>query len=66
MTHVGGPKGLLPMKGGGCVLHNAVRSDWLEFERLVEILIDTTSTADLTAAMSLVTGPPLGGVPPKK
>ena len=55
-----------PMKDGGYVLHNAVRSDWMEFERLVEILIDTTSTANLVAAMSLVTGPPLGGVPPKE
>ncbi|ANE83419.1 hypothetical protein A7U43_28290 (plasmid) [Mycobacterium adipatum] len=66
VTHVGGPKALPPMKDGGYVLHNAVRSDWLEFERLVEILIDTTSTANLIAAMSLVTGPPLGGVPPKE
>lgn len=66
VTHVGGPKALPPMKDGGYVLHNAVRSDWMEFERLVEILIDTTSTANLVAAMSLVTGPPLGGVPPKE
>ena len=66
VTHVGGPKALPPMKDGGYVLHIAVRSDWMEFERLVEILIDTTSTANLVAAMSLVTGPPLGGVPPKE
>lgn len=66
VTHVGGPKALPPMKDGGYVLHNAVRSDWMEFERLVEILIDTTSTANLTAALNLVTGPPLGGIPPKE
>ncbi len=66
VIRVGGPKALPPMKDSGYVLDNAVRSDWMEFERLVEILIDTTPTAQLDAAMSLVTGPPLGGVPPRE
>ena len=66
VTRVGGPKALPSMRDGGYVLDNAVRSDWMEFERLVEILIDTTPTANLVAAMDLVTGPPLGGIPPKE
>lgn len=66
VIRVGGPKALPPMRDGGYVLDNAVRSDWMEFERLVEILIDTTPTANLVAAMDLVTGPPLGGIPPKE
>ncbi len=66
VTRVGGPKALPPMRDGGYVLDNAVRSDWMEFERLVEILIDTTPTANLVAAMDLVTGPPLGNIPPKE
>jgi len=66
VTRVGGPKALPPMKDSGYVLDNAVRSDWMEFERLVEILIDTTPTANLVAAMDLVTGPPLGNIPPKE
>jgi hypothetical protein len=66
VVRVGGPKALPPMRDGGYVLDNAVRSDWMEFERLVEILIDTTPTANLVAAMDLVTGPPLGNIPPKE
>lgn len=66
VTRVGGPKALPPMRDGGYVLDSAVRSDWMEFERLVEILIDTTPTANLVAAMDLVTGPPLGNIPPKE
>lgn len=66
VTRVGGPKALPPMRDSGYVLDNAVRSDWMEFERLVEILIDTTPTANLVAAMDLVTGPPLGNIPPKE
>jgi len=62
----GGPKALPTMQEGGYHLDNAVRSDWMEFERLVEILVETTSTAHLVAAMDLVTGPPLGGIPPKE
>jgi hypothetical protein len=54
------------MRDGAYGLDSAVRSDWMEFERLVEILIDTTPTANLVAAMNLVTGPPLGGVPPRE
>jgi hypothetical protein len=62
----GGPKALPPMIDGGYHLDNAVRSDWMEFERLVEILIETTPTPNLVAAMELVTGPPLGGIPTKE
>jgi hypothetical protein len=65
-VRVGGPKALPPMRDGAYGLDSAVRSDWMEFERLVEILIDTTPTANLAAAMNLVTGPPLGGVPPRE
>ncbi|ORX14141.1 bacterial transcriptional activator domain-containing protein [Mycobacterium xenopi] len=62
----GGPKALPPMSEGGYRLDPAVRSDWMEFERLVEILVETTPTPNLVAAMDLVTGPPLGGIPPKE
>ncbi|AGB27308.1 hypothetical protein Mycsm_07214 (plasmid) [Mycobacterium sp. JS623] len=62
VVHAGGPKALPPMRDGGYVLDKAVRSDWMEFERLVEILVDATATPHLIAAMDLVTGPPLGGV----
>jgi hypothetical protein len=62
----GGPKALPPMQEGQYHLDNAVRSDWMEFERLVEILAETTSTAHLIAAMDLVTGPPLGGITSKE
>ena len=65
-VRAGGAKALPPMHDGGYVLDGAVRSDWMEFERLVEILIDTTPTANLVAAMDLVTGPPLGGVPTRE
>ena len=65
-VRAGGPKALPPMRDGAYVLDSAVRSDWMEFERLVEILIDTTPTANLVAAMNLVTGPPLGGVPTRE
>ncbi|OFJ51852.1 hypothetical protein BEL07_20545 [Mycolicibacterium grossiae] len=66
VTRVGGPKALPPMRDGGYILDSAVRSDWMEFERLVEILIDTTPTANLVAAMDLVTGAPLANIPPKE
>lgn len=62
----GGPKALPPMSDGGYRLDNAVRSDWMEFERLVEILVETTPTPNLIAAMDLVTGPPLSRIPPKE
>jgi hypothetical protein len=65
-VRAGGPKALPPMRDGAYGLDGAVRSDWMEFERLVEILIDTTPTANLVAAMNLVTGPPLGGVPTRE
>ena len=62
----GGAKALPPMRDGEYHLDNAVRSDWMEFERLVEILVETTPAANLIAAMDLVTGPPLGGIAPKE
>lgn len=62
----GGPKALPPMSDGAYHLENAVRSDWMEFERLVEILVEATPTPNLVGAMGLVTGPPLGGIPPKE
>ena len=65
-VRAGGPKAFPLMRDGAYVLDSAVRSDWMEFERLVEILIDTTPTANLVAAMNLVTGPPLGGVPTRE
>lgn len=65
-VRLGGPKALPTMQDGGYRLDNAVRSDWMEFERLVEIIIETTPTSHLAAAMDLVTGPPLGGIPTKE
>jgi hypothetical protein len=65
-VRAGGPKALPPMRDGAYGLDSAVRSDWMEFERLVEILIDSTPTANLVAAMNLVTGPLLGGVPTRE
>ena len=63
----GGPPALPHKRSseGGYHLDNAVRSDWMEFDRLVEILVETTETPHLIAAMGLVTGPPLGGILPK-
>lgn len=66
VARVAGPKALPPMSDGGYHLDSAVRSDWMEFERLVEIIIETTPSSHLAAAMELVTGPPLGGIPPKE
>jgi hypothetical protein len=66
VLHAGGPKALPPMLDGEYHLDSAVRSDWMEFERLVEILVETTPTPHLIAAMALVTGPPLGGIPSKE
>lgn len=65
-VRAGGPRALPPMRDGGYHLDSAVRSDWMEFERLVEILIETTPTNHLIVAMDLVTGPPLGGITPKE
>lgn len=65
-TRPGGPKALPPMSDGGYHLDNAVRSDWMEFERLLEIVVETTPTNHLIAAMGLVTGPPLGTITPKE
>ncbi|MBS4730597.1 hypothetical protein MSM1_20505 [Mycobacterium sp. SM1] len=62
----GGPKALPPMSEGGYRLDPVVRSDWMEFERLVKVIAETTPTPNLVAAMDLVTGPPLGGIPPKE
>lgn len=61
----GGPKALPPMRDGEYHLDSAVRSDWMEFERLVEIRPEMTPPSHLIAAMGLVTGPPLGGITPK-
>ncbi|MCH9731972.1 MAG: hypothetical protein K0U84_20240 [Actinomycetia bacterium] len=66
VVHAGGPKALPVMRDGGYRLDPGVRSDWMEFERLVEILVETTSTANLVAAMDLVTGAPFGGVSAKE
>lgn len=66
VIHTGGPKALPPMSDGAYRLDGAVRSDWMEFERLVEIRPETTAPGHLIAAMALVTGPPLGGVTPKE
>jgi hypothetical protein len=62
----GGPKALPPLRDGRYTPDPVVRSDWQEFERLVEILVDTTPTDRLTAAMDLVTGRPLGGIGAKE
>lgn len=66
VIRTGGPKALPPMSDGAYRLDGAVRSDWMEFERLVEIRPETTAPGHLIAAMSLVTGPPLGSVTPKE
>lgn len=39
-----------------------VRSDWMEFDRLVDLIPARSETEHLVAAMELVTGPPLGGI----
>ncbi len=62
----GGPKALPPMRDGRYQPDPIVRSDWTEFERLVEILVETTDTGCLVAAMNLVTGRPLGGIGAKE
>lgn len=64
--HPGGPDALPYIHDGEYHLENIVRSDWMEFERLVEILVETTETANLIAAMELVTGPPFGGIGAKE
>lgn len=63
--HTGGPKALPDKRDGEYFLDAVVRSDWMEFERLVEILPETTSPSHLIAAMGLVTGPPWAGSPPR-
>lgn len=62
----GGPKALPPLRDGRYTPDPVVRSDWQEFERLVEILVETTPTDRLMAAMDLVTGRPLGGIGAKE
>ncbi len=62
----GGPKALPPLRDGRYTPDAVVRSDWQEFERLVEILVETTPTPRLVAAMALVTGRPLGGIGAKE
>lgn len=61
-----GPKALPPMSEGTYSVEAVVCSDWNEFDRLVEILVETTSTSHLIAAMDLVTGPAMGGIPSKE
>ena len=58
----GGERALSPIRDGEYHLKNVVVSDWMEFDRLVEILVEHTTTPSLIAAMNLVTGPPLGGI----
>ncbi|WGI35973.1 bacterial transcriptional activator domain-containing protein (plasmid) [Mycolicibacterium aubagnense] len=65
-AHPGGPPAL-PQRPRGTtdtkfLLLPEVRSDWMEFDRLVEPIIPTTAVSHLAAAMNLVTGSPLGGV----
>lgn len=66
VVHPGGRKAVPPMSDGSYSVDAVVCSDWMEFDRLVEILIETTPTPHLIAAMDLVTGPALGGIPPKE
>ena len=66
VVHPGGRKAFPPMSDGTYSVEPVVCSDWMEFDRLVEILIETTPTAHLIAAMDLVTGPALGGIPSKE
>ncbi len=65
-VRAGGPKALPPQREGRYSLEPVVRSDWQEFERLVEIIVETTPTPNLIAAMDLVTGRPLGGIGAKE
>lgn len=57
-----GRRALPPMEDGQYHLDARVRSDWMEFDDLVQMLAERTDTARLVAAMSLVTGPMLGGI----
>ena len=66
ILYAAGPKALPPMSEGTYSLERVVCSDWNEFDRLVEILIEATPTSHLIAAMDLVTGPALGGIPGKE
>jgi hypothetical protein len=65
-VHPGGRKACPPMSDGTYSIEPVVCSDWMEFDRLVEILVETTPTSHLIAAMDLVTGPALGGIPHKE
>ncbi|WP_292974830.1 bacterial transcriptional activator domain-containing protein [Mycobacterium sp.] len=66
ILYAAGPKALPPMSEGTYSLERVVCSDWNEFDRLVEILVEATPTSHLIAAMDLVTGPALGGIPGKE
>lgn len=59
-----GRRALPPIVEGQYHLDGVVRSDWMEFDDLLQVIIERTETSRLIAAMDLVTGPPLGGIGP--
>jgi hypothetical protein len=59
-----GARALPPMRDGQYYLDKAVRSDWMEFDDLVQVIVERTQTPYLIAAMDLVTGPLMSGISP--
>lgn len=62
VVHTGGAKALPPQSEGRYRPDPIVRSDWQEFDRLVNLLVDSTPTGALIAALDLVTGRPFSGI----
>lgn len=64
--HVGGPVAFPKLnRAAGDTnyrLAAEVLSDWMVFDKLVELIPERTPTGQLVAAMDLVTGAPLGGI----
>ena len=64
--HIGGPVAFPKLnRAAGDTnyrLAPEVLSDWMVFDKLVELIPERTPTVQLVAAMDLVTGAPLGGI----
>lgn len=63
-TTPAGRKALPQMQDGDYHLDHSVRSDWQEFDELLDILVERTELPRLIAAMDLVTAPLLSGLSP--